>query len=25
VYERMGYAPISRHTLFIEKKFLGEH
>jgi len=25
VYERMGYAPISTHTLFIEKKFLGGH
>lgn len=25
VYERMGYVPISSHTIFIEKKFLGEH
>lgn len=25
VYERMGYAPISTHTIFMEKKFLGEH
>jgi GNAT superfamily N-acetyltransferase len=25
VYERMGYTPISTHTLFIEKKFLREH
>jgi GNAT superfamily N-acetyltransferase len=25
IYERMGYAPIAAHTLFIEKKFLGGH
>ena len=25
VYERMGYTPISTHTLFMEKKFLGGH
>jgi predicted GNAT family acetyltransferase len=25
VYERMGYASISTHTLFIEKRFLAEH
>jgi GNAT superfamily N-acetyltransferase len=25
VYERMGYAPISTHTLFIEKRFLEGH
>lgn len=25
VYERMGYQPISRHTAFIEKKFLEGH
>jgi len=25
VYERMGYASISTHTLFIEKRFLEEH
>jgi ribosomal protein S18 acetylase RimI-like enzyme len=25
VYERMGYRPISTHTIFIDKKFLGEH
>jgi GNAT superfamily N-acetyltransferase len=25
VYERMGYAPISTHTLFMEKRFLEEH
>ncbi len=25
VYERMGYAAISTHTIFMEKKFLGEH
>jgi GNAT superfamily N-acetyltransferase len=25
VYERMGYETISTHTLFIERKFLGEH
>ena len=25
VYERMGYSKISTHTLFIEKRFLGEH
>ena len=25
IYERMGYAPIAAHTVFIEKKFLGGH
>jgi GNAT superfamily N-acetyltransferase len=25
VYERMGYAPISTHTLLMEKRFLEEH
>ena len=25
VYERMGYAPISTHTLFMEKRFIEEH
>jgi len=25
VYERMGYARISTHTLFMENRFLGEH
>ena len=25
VYERMGYAPIATHTLFMEKRFLEEH
>jgi GNAT superfamily N-acetyltransferase len=25
VYERMGYAPISKHTLFIQEKFLSGH
>ena len=25
VYERMGYASISTHTLLMEKRFLGEH
>jgi GNAT superfamily N-acetyltransferase len=25
VYERMGYRPIARHTLFIEKRFLEGH
>ena len=25
VYERMGYRTISNHTVFMEKRFLGEH
>ena len=25
VYEPMGYSRISTHTLFMEKRFLGEH
>jgi predicted GNAT family N-acyltransferase len=25
VYERMGYKPISTHTIFIEKRFLTGH
>lgn len=25
VYERMGYTPISTHTIFIEKRFLASH
>jgi hypothetical protein len=25
VYERMGYSAISAHTIFMEKRFLGEH
>jgi hypothetical protein len=25
VYQRMGYVPISTHTLFIEKKFMAGH
>jgi len=25
VYERMGYTPISSHTIFLEKKFLAGH
>jgi GNAT superfamily N-acetyltransferase len=25
VYERMGYRPISNHTVFLEKRFLTEH
>lgn len=25
IYERMGYAPISTHTIFVEKRFLGAH
>ncbi len=25
IYERMGYAPISTHTLYMDKAFLGEH
>ena len=25
VYERMGYSRISTHTLFVERRFLGEH
>jgi GNAT superfamily N-acetyltransferase len=25
IYERMGYVPISTHTLFMEKRFLGDH
>jgi predicted GNAT family acetyltransferase len=25
VYERMGYRAISRHTIFMEKRFLAEH
>jgi GNAT superfamily N-acetyltransferase len=25
IYERMGYAAISNHTLFMQKKFLGAH
>jgi len=25
IYERMGYAPISTHTVFIEKKYLEDH
>lgn len=25
IYERMGYRSLARHTLFIERRFLGEH
>ena len=25
VYERIGYATVSRHTLLMEKRFLEEH
>ena len=25
IYERMGYAPIASHTLFMEKRFLAGH
>jgi hypothetical protein len=25
VYERMGYTPISTHTVFVEKRFLEGH
>ncbi len=25
VYERMGYTPMSSHTIFLEKKFLAGH